>query len=71
MKMIPGLLCTTCGKIVQEFVFDKYPAPEVIRCDSCKSEASTSIKVVEVPLDYFKNEKEKFLTKEEMVELLI
>lgn len=61
---IPGLLCTTCGALIQCNEFKVYP----MSCTQCNSRR----KRVSLPIDYFKDsETVKFLTKAEIVEILI
>ena len=61
---IPGFLCTACGALVQCNEIELYP----MSCTQCNSRR----KRVYLPVDYFtETERIKFLSKEEMVELLI
>ena len=61
---IPGLLCTACGALIQYHEIAIYP----MLCPQCNSRR----KRVSLPIDYFtETERIKFLSKEEIVELLI
>jgi len=61
-----AVFCTKCGCISNSVSIDEYLISQVI-CTHC----SSYLKLVSVPKDYFKKFDQKFLTKEEIVELLI
>lgn len=67
--IILGLLCTTCGTLEKYAILSDV---HVITLWSSCVVCGSSRRAIQLPLDYFKgDELFKYLTKEEMVELLI